>query len=74
MLDFLGNANQMIELTCQSWLFDKNSGCSNGQFFVNDAFVNHTPTKLTKSAHRRDTVDGRTTLLVMRETKSQSLR
>jgi hypothetical protein len=45
MLDFHCIANQIIELTHQSWIFDKNTSCTAGKDFPQDRFINHTPTK-----------------------------
>ncbi len=45
MMDDLDMADQVIELTHQSWGFDKNTGCTAGKVFSQDHFVNHTTTK-----------------------------
>jgi hypothetical protein len=38
-------ADQIIELTCQSWLDEKTLFCAAGEYFSDEKFINHSPTK-----------------------------
>jgi hypothetical protein len=44
-------ADQIIELTCQSWLDEKTLFCAVGENFSDDKFINHSPTKAVDQRH-----------------------
>lgn len=44
-------ADQIIELTCQSWLDEKTLFCAVGEFFSDEKFINHSPTKAVDHRH-----------------------
>lgn len=44
-------ADQIIELTCQSWLDEKTLFCAAGEYFSDEKFINHSPTKAVDHRH-----------------------